>query len=76
MSDKYKEMEKRLTLMNDQEWVKTISALKGFQYDDNNNYTVIYREGAQRKNRSFGFHALQYVEETNSFIFTSFRSDF
>ncbi|MED4567953.1 hypothetical protein P9302_00415 [Brevibacillus agri] len=74
--NKHKEMEKLVTLMNDKEWVKTISALKEFEYDGNYNYKVVYREGTQRKNSSFIFHKLQFVEETNSFIFTSCMTDF
>ncbi|MFD4931595.1 hypothetical protein ACFWMS_22265 [Peribacillus butanolivorans] len=73
--ENYKDTEKRLTLLHDKEWVATINLLKNFHYDDKFDYSVSYREGKQRKDRTFTFHSVLHVEETNSFIFTSYESD-
>ena len=70
---KYKESNKRATLMNDKVWVETINDLKLLKIDnENKEYTVIYKEKEQRKNREFQFHKVDFVSDTNSFIFTSF----
>ncbi|GGA11871.1 hypothetical protein GCM10008018_66150 [Paenibacillus marchantiophytorum] len=74
--DQYKDLQKRATLMGDSEWNKTISNLKEHVHDDSKIYKISYKQGLQKKNRSFGFDSLQYVEETNSFIFTSYTTDF
>ncbi|MEH7526127.1 hypothetical protein V7149_23100 [Bacillus sp. JJ1503] len=78
MSDiqKYKDMQKRLTLMQDPAWVKVIQALKSFKYDDTKDYSVIFKEEKQRKNRNQNFHEVTYVEETDSFIFISYVLNF
>lgn len=71
--DKNKELRIRLTLMNVKEWVQAISALRTLEVNnENKDYTVIYKKENQRKNRKFQFHKVEYVEETNTFIFTSF----
>ncbi|ETI68140.1 hypothetical protein [Neobacillus vireti] len=69
---KYKDMEKRLTLMHDKAWLQTIDEIKKFVYDDNFRYSVTYKQDRQRNNRNFTFQDVSFVEETNTFIFTSF----
>lgn len=61
--------------MNDKEWLESLKKLMDFQYNDDYDYSVNYREDKQRKDRNFSFHKVQSVEETNSFIFTSFPID-
>ncbi|MGX2959482.1 hypothetical protein JNUCC23_09465 [Peribacillus sp. JNUCC 23] len=73
---RYKDMEKRVTLMQDKNWVKTIGDLKKFTYDDTKNFSVKYREEKQRKDRTFSFHSVDYVEENYTFIFTTFVTSF
>ncbi|WP_102400476.1 hypothetical protein [Haloimpatiens massiliensis] len=72
--DKNKELNTRVTLMNNKEWVHAISTLKTLKLDNKNkDYTIIYKKENQRKNREFTFHEVQYIEKTNSFIFTRFN---
>lgn len=75
MKEDYKEMEKRLSLMHDSEWVKSINQLKTFVYDPNYKYKILYREKQQKKNRTFYFQKVQFIEETKSFIFTRYLED-
>ncbi|RBP95388.1 hypothetical protein DFO70_103430 [Cytobacillus firmus] len=72
---KYKDMEKRLTLMRDKDWLNAINSLKSLIIEEDKEYSVTYRENRQRNNRTFGFHKVKFVEDTQSFIFTSFVSD-
>jgi len=75
--DKYKELSIRLSLMNVKEWVKAIGTLKTLEFDNKKkDYRVIYKKENQRKNREFEFHKVEYVEETYTFIFTSFSTSF
>lgn len=72
---RYKEMDKRVTLMQDADWVKAIGQLKEMKFEEGKIYSAIYRQYQQRKKRSFTFHNVQFVEETDSFILTSYVSD-
>lgn len=73
--EKYKETERRLTLMHDPVWVSTIASLKKYEKDDEFDSTVVYRQDKQRNNRYFRFDKLQFVESTNTFIFTYYVND-
>jgi hypothetical protein len=71
----YKEMEKRLSLMNVPEWVATINALRNFSKEDGKKYRVKYKEQRQRKDRTFSFDKVEYIEEQHMFIFTRYETD-
>ncbi|MCM2603738.1 hypothetical protein NDQ57_03350 [Rossellomorea marisflavi] len=72
---KYKEMEKRLTLMHDKNWLKTLEDLKKFRYDKEYNFSITYKKDNQKKNRRFTFQEVSFVEETNTFIFISYKEN-
>lgn len=71
----YDELNKRITLMSDKQWVNVIAELQDFKYDENVEYYINYRQQRQRNNRKFEFHEVNYVEETNSFNFIKFALD-
>ncbi|WP_129598459.1 hypothetical protein [Anaerophilus nitritogenes] len=72
----YKEGEKILALMNDKDWVETIDQLKNLECNNEKyDYRVIYRQGQQKKNRSFTFHKVNHEEGTETFTFILFDSD-
>ncbi len=80
MNNDYKAMERRLSLMHDKNWIKTISDLKKLNNTnlDNDKYdhVVTYKEQKQKNNRKFSFHETQYIEETKMFIFNKYESDY
>lgn len=74
--ERYRELMKLSTLMNDPEWCKTIDQLKNYVTDDSKHATITYKKENQRKNHSFSFDSILYVPDTDSFIFTSYKTDF
>lgn len=74
--DKYREEQLRLTKMQDAEWVKTINELKTLEFDaKSKGYCVFYKENNQGEQQKYPFNAVQYVEETKSFIFIKCDKD-
>lgn len=70
------EQEKRLTLMLDKEWVKTIAELKELQCNnDKYTYKVIFKTERQKKNHSFTFQDIEYNEHTIGFIFKTYNQN-
>lgn len=68
-NQEYREMQKRLTLMQNPKWRSVIAQLKQFESEKNKNYRIIYKKDNQKKPRSESFDKVQYVDETYSFIF-------
>lgn len=74
--DKYREEQLRLTKMQDDDWVKTITELKTLGSNaKGKEYCVFYKENNQGEQKEYSFNAVQYVEETKNFIFTKFNKD-
>ncbi|APM37794.1 hypothetical protein [Clostridium kluyveri] len=74
--DKYREEQLRLTKMQDDDWVKTITELKTLGSNaKGKGYCVFYKENNQGEQKEYSFNAVQYVEETKNFIFTKFNRD-
>lgn len=74
--DKYKENEKLLSCMNKKEWKEAMEVLKNYKYNSMESYSVKYKQGKQRKERSFHFNDVVFKDETQSFILTRYSKDY
>ncbi len=72
--DKNKELNVRTTLMQSKEWREVISKLKELEIDNQSkDYVIVYEKENQKRDTKFKFNKIEYIKETLSFIFTSFR---
>jgi len=69
------DMEKLLELIHDPKWLNSMQQFKNFNYEDDKKYEILGKQDKQKKSKQFYFQKVKFIEETNSFIFTSYLED-